>query len=444
VLFVVCASVIAWAQGDIAHPSLREAFEAAGFDAAANGNFVVVWAADPEYGAGEAENILPPIAREVNAMEPAPAFIGIIGNLTSHGSPGPGHVPSTEEADQALHDFRTLKKHLEAFTVPVKLILGAHDTHIREDKPELFLSVFPDRPEYEAFEHNGVAFFLLNGGNCGWLDSEQCAWFRREVARLHVPRKDMVIAVHQASMASSIEDRGIPGTMREVLSGRPGRSWLMAGQHHTNRDTRFAIGIHSLTQAAITSCNPACTKRGQPGYWICGFAEGRMVTRVFRGLESGYRVVANPDSGKALRVILPFEERDEVIWHVLVGENDDRYLESADATFCINYWRDVRCLGYRIPLRLGQGAASRVVVWETPDGTGLRKYALSTDGDLWTEPERIEHDGALTTLVIPPELLGEREISVCVENCRVAGIGLATTPGTTPVRAPKLRTIPRR
>src|SRR5687768_14715070 len=61
--------------------TLKDAHAAAGFDPRAAGSFTVAWAADVHYGVGAGEQILPPLVREVNALNPPPAFFGIAGDL---------------------------------------------------------------------------------------------------------------------------------------------------------------------------------------------------------------------------------------------------------------------------------------------------------------------------------------------------------------------------
>src|SRR5713226_1791107 len=73
--------------------TLAEAMAAAGFDPRHPSSFTVVWAADVHYGCGDAGQILPPVIREVNAMEPRPAFFGIAGDLICKGSLCFGQVP---------------------------------------------------------------------------------------------------------------------------------------------------------------------------------------------------------------------------------------------------------------------------------------------------------------------------------------------------------------
>jgi hypothetical protein len=62
--------------------TLQEAERAAGFDPHASETFHVVWAADVHYGIGSGDKILPPLLREMHALEPRPAFFGIAGDLT--------------------------------------------------------------------------------------------------------------------------------------------------------------------------------------------------------------------------------------------------------------------------------------------------------------------------------------------------------------------------
>ena len=192
--------------------TLREAMDAAGLDPRAKESFTVVWAADVHYGPGAPEHILPPIFREVNAMQPLPAFFGIAGDLICKASLHFGQVPDEKQMQEAIAEFRLLKKHLRQChpQIPVKLALGNHDTHPGEDAPALFHAVFPEHLEYHAFDVHGVPFIFLNGGCCGHIDRQQRAWFRDEVKKRHKQGGTLIVVCHQPALGSVTAERGIP------------------------------------------------------------------------------------------------------------------------------------------------------------------------------------------------------------------------------------------
>ena len=68
------------------HATLADALAAAEFDPSAPGNFTCVWTADTHYGAGDPAGILRPVIEDGNAMEPAPAFLGIAGTVVVLGT----------------------------------------------------------------------------------------------------------------------------------------------------------------------------------------------------------------------------------------------------------------------------------------------------------------------------------------------------------------------
>ena len=74
------------------------------------------------YGCGDAEQILPPVIREVNAMDPRPSFFGIAGDLICKGSLCFGQVPDEQQQKEAIEEFKAPKRHLQLLdpSIPIK------------------------------------------------------------------------------------------------------------------------------------------------------------------------------------------------------------------------------------------------------------------------------------------------------------------------------------
>ncbi len=408
--------------------TLEDALASVGFDGARADSFTSVWTADTHYGTGDPERILPPIFTEVLAMRPLPAFFAVAGDLICKASLSFGQVPDESQAAEAIAEFEMFKRHVASIErhVPVKLALGNHDTHAKEDAPALFHTVFPERPEYHGFEVKGVPFLFLNGGSCGRLDEEQRAWFCNEVKRRHKPGGTLIAVCHQPSLSSVTAERGVPAAIREALAEAEGDLWLIGGHAHCNHDHCHRLPKGVITQAIITTASPNTWGSERPGYWVYAFSGGRLVARVYRHLGHGYRVATRPSPQSATPIRLPFEGRDDLVWHILVGEGDEAYLVDAKAARCQNYWHYTQSLTYRFPLELGRGKARRVAVLETPVGDEPRKYFVSADGVRWDEVNEPEQQWAFTRFSIPAHALDAGVVFVKVEQCVVSGFALTT------------------
>ena len=406
--------------------SLNEAYATAGFDPSGPENFVTVWTADIHYTTGDPESILPRMFSEVHAMDRKPAFFAIVGDLINSASLQFGQVPDEQQKRKAIEEFSQVRAHLEAHAgdIPVKLALGNHDTHPDEDAPELFHVVFPDHPEYHAFDVGGAHFIFLNGGSSGYLDAKQTDWFCREVEDRHRPGDTLVITCHQPSLGSVTQEWGISRSLRRALDDTQGELWYVGGHHHCNQDTCFRLSNSVITQAKITTGNGGTWGTEHPGYWIYGFSNGTLAARIYRRMDEGYRVASPPPADSARPLLLPFEGQTGVLWSVLVSEGDAPYLVDAQAARCHGFWHYTKSLTYRFPLDLAEGKARGVALLETPVGKEPRGYFLSANGTDWEAVEPDLRDGAFTQFVLPRSCLEANQVYVRVRQCTVSGFAL--------------------
>jgi hypothetical protein len=409
--------------------TLKDAWSAAGFDPRAAESFIVVWAADVHYGTGAGGEILPPLLQGVNALEPRPAFFGIAGDLIMKASLNFGQVPGEKQKAEAVAEFKAFREHLALLDsrIPVHLALGNHDTYPGEGGPALFHQVFPDRPEYHVVTVQGVPFLFLNGGSCGLLSVAQRAWFREQVHQHHRPGSALVVVLHQPSLGRVVRERGVPAAIREALADCQGELWMVSGHEHRNEDRCFRLPRAVITQATITAGNPATWGSDHPGYWIYGFTKGRLAARVFRRRGQGYAVAAPPRTDPAEPIRLPFEDRLDVLWKVLVGEGDEPYRVETQAAWCLNYWYNAKRLVYRFPLNLGAGRAKRCVILDEPSGKESTRYFLSPDGKGWEEVARVERKGSETSISIPQACVTAGMLVIRLEGCAVSGFALAAS-----------------
>lgn len=410
--------------------TLAEAMASAKFDPNHTESFTVVWAADVHFGIGEPENILAPMAHEINRMTPAPAFFGIIGDLILKASISFGQIPDDAQKKEAIEEFKLVKEHLKHFDkrIPIKMTLGNHDTYPGEEKCALFHTVFPDEPEYHAFTIKGVPFIFLNGGSSGLFDSRQIEWFRDQVRKLHKPDGTLITAVHQPSLGSVVKERGITAAFRDVLPETQGNLWMISGHIHRNVDTCFQLPKAIITQAAITAGNPKVWGTDHPAYWIYAFHNGKLAARICRRIGKGYGVAPPPPLDKAQPLLLPFEKDERILWKVMVGEGDKDYLvEAKKAAWCLNYWWYNEFLTYKFPLSLAGGKAKCFALLETAFGEKPRKYLASPDGTLWEDVTAIvERNGPRTSFPIPKSCIESGTLHIRVEQCATSGFALTT------------------
>jgi hypothetical protein len=124
---------------------------------------------------------------------------------------------------------------------------------------------------------------------------------------------------------------------------------------------------------------------------------------------------------------LPFENRPDILWKILVGEGDEPYRVETQADWCLNYWAYGKRLVYRFPLKLAAGRAKRCVILDEPSGKEPTKYFLSPDGKTWEEAARIERDGSETSIPISQACLTAGTLVIRLEGCAVSGFALTSS-----------------
>ena len=122
------------------------AFRAAGFDPATAGSSVFIACGDvhePEYS-----QQFPAQIAEWNAMQPAPRFVVLLGDNGCSVSRSFGHTPDAKGLDRARTELGGLRAKLALLKkeIPLKLVIGNHDTMPGEVDAMFFRQVFPEQP----------------------------------------------------------------------------------------------------------------------------------------------------------------------------------------------------------------------------------------------------------------------------------------------------------
>ena len=391
------------------------AFRAAGFDPAAAGSSVFVACGDvhePEYS-----QQLPAQISEWNAMQPAPRFVALLGDNGCSVSRSFGHTPDEKGLARARTELGGLREKLALLKkeIPLKLVIGNHDTMPGEVDAVFFRQLFPEVKPYEAFEESGVRFMIWNGGHDGGLDQRQRDWIKAQCAALP-DQQTLVIFVHQPSLGMTERERGIPLLVREGLSGHTGPLWLLAGHVHNNGTAVFALPNNKIVQVTHS--------KSIVGYWIYGVRDGKIVARVNRDMVQGYKAEALPDLTKpAPPVACPFAGRDDVRWKLLIGDDaaaTQACFVSGKGGNCGTWWFYVDELVYRLPLAEQAAGATRFAVLAALGKhrkTGAPTQVLaSADGATWVETPLLETKDAVHLFAIPAALRGGKNLFVRIKS----------------------------
>ncbi|QDT00369.1 metallophosphoesterase family protein [Adhaeretor mobilis] len=362
--------------------TVSEAFHAASFDPTATDSAYFVVAADCHYGMNTGDGLLP-VIKEINQLDPRPEFFLVNGDMAVTASLSFGRRPNKQEKLKTIDEFNAFRKHAEQLdpAIPLKLTLGNHDTHPGEDEPELFHEVFPEFPAYESFNLAGGHFVLLNGHSDGRIDSRQSDWFAADIAGVDRDQ-EIITFVHQPSLGSSVRERMIAPAYENALVEHRGIVWAICGHEHRNHDQVFQLPHTTINQATVVCSAPGIWGGPEkPGYWYFLMQGGKIVNRVFRSMEHGFRLKEQPDSNHAVPIPKPFQFAKDVRWKTLVGEGDEPYRIEHDANDNVTCWCYVRKLVYGLPLK--DTGASRLAVLGSfkPSADGTPKAAVRVSGD---------------------------------------------------------------
>ena len=393
--------------------TLKEAFLASGFDPDEKENATFVICGDvhePEYS-----KHLPEQIQEWNAMKPAPRFISLLGDNICSASRSFGSMPKS--FDRAHTELNGLHEKLRKLNpeISLKLVIGNHDSYPGEVDAKLFRSEFPEVKPYETFDESGIRFMIWNGAHDGSIDPRQRKWIAEQCAK--TPKdKSVVVMVHQPSLGQTVRERGIPIAVCKNFADTEVPVWLLAGHAHCNNTRVFSLPKTTITQAIHV--------KSVDGYWVYGVRDGRIAARVYRSVKDGFSAQPVPDEKTKTRSIpLPFEGRDDVLWSLLIGQ-DQKQTEAAFVSGkggdCGTWWFYVKELVFKLPLEKEAKDAKHFAVLAAMSKhrkTGeLPKVYASGDGDAWTECKLLDNKESVNRFAIPGTMLNSRELFVKVES----------------------------
>ena len=321
-LVLLLACLLWWASDAQAYTNLAAAYSAMGFNPAAPGNAVVVLFSDPHMSLDPGNgwittNLDPRLVNNVNVMVPPPAKILVNGDETSWYSTCPGQLPNwTAARTYGSNEMALWLPAVQAFTniaqTNILWVPGNHDQDPRETNAELFCQMFPKMPPYQLFDLAGVRFFLLNGGNMGYLSESEQHWLKQQVA-LTSPTQTVAVLIHQPPYGVN---RGNSVMLQECFRDWPTRWWTFSGHGHYYSQQVYDIGRSNVTLSCVGSVNTN-TFNGQttnPGFMVLCLSNGIAGRVYYHFLNGSFDVVEQPDWQHPAHFTPNFGEVPGLLW----------------------------------------------------------------------------------------------------------------------------------
>jgi hypothetical protein len=422
-----CAKTHAW---EYPYQNIDDAFKATGFSPTNdNASFFVVLS-DSHWGLGE-EGIPQAFVDEINTFQPLPEFLLINGDIINSASVCFGNVPKSLQAkEKALNEFKDLKTFLGQLNpkISLKLTLGNHDTYPYEKDGGLFQQIFPDHKLYSSFELSGVHIVLLCGGQSGDIDEKQLAWLKQDIAK--IPKNQTVILfAHQPAFAKIVRERGISEAIRSAFSEHTGSMWVVGGHCHYNSIQVFKLPKTKIVQTTIISSNSEKVKA--PGYWVYCLEDGKVQSRIYREINSGFRIASKPNYSKAKAIPIPFGETKNRLWTLMVGDGDRQYLVKGKGGDVVTWWAYVKDLVYKLPLSKANMQATKIALLADLgelDNEDANQIYFSVDGENWQEQKLSTPVNKVYMLDIPEDMRKEQDLFVKIigknATCYFGGFAL--------------------
>ncbi len=228
------------------------------------------------------------VVEAVRALDPAPAFAVLGGDLAS---PDLLHRDRTLTADDYEPSYRLLVEILSKLPCPVHFLVGNHDDRVAFNRILRADAPTPAAPHYYSFDYQGYHFVALDshepGQAAGFLDPAQLSWLHDDLER-NRHRPTLVFVHHHpwplglAWLDTMMIKNG--QALMDMLGAHRQVRWVVCGHVHLDQ----AIQRGTLTLLTTPSTGVQLSKvsqaakalPGPPAFRIIDVAGDEVSTRV--------------------------------------------------------------------------------------------------------------------------------------------------------------------
>jgi len=226
------------------------------------------------------------VVETIRALDPAPAFAVLGGDLAS---PDILHRERTLTAAEYEPSYGRLRDILAGLPCPIHPLMGNHDHRAAFNR--VLRAQAADAPCYYAFDHDGVHFIALDshqpGKASGALDAAQLAWLDRDLSAHRGALTVIFVHHHPWPLGLAwIDTMPLENgeELMTLLARHPQVRWVIGGHVHLDQviergGLTFLTTPSTCVQLSKTLPGPAYGGE-PPGFRVVDVAGGRLSTRV--------------------------------------------------------------------------------------------------------------------------------------------------------------------
>jgi Icc protein len=179
------------------------------------------------------------VVAAVRALDPAPAFAVLGGDLASPDLLHRDREVASHEYDPS---YRLLAEILSGLPCPIHYLAGNHDDRPAFNRVLRRDAVAPDAPHYYGFDHEGYHFVGLDSHEprqaAGFLDAAQLAWLAGDLERHRRQRVVAFVHHHPWPLGLAwIDGMGLRNgeELAALLRGHGRAPWVICGHVHLDQ-----------------------------------------------------------------------------------------------------------------------------------------------------------------------------------------------------------------
>lgn len=332
--------------------TLGAAYQALGFDPRAPGSAVVVVMADTHVNLWSVHmpistNLDARLVSMINAMDPPPTKVLVLGDITTTLAPVPGWKATWWSMYLGTNEMALWRVAVGALTnvamTNVIWIPGNHEQLDFEEDADVFRQMYPEMPVRAVIDVAGVRFYLMNCGNFGGRNPRQLEWFRQAWQETP-PGMQRMIGIHVAPFLQRVTFRGLGLDMRDVIGDYDGTVWTVSGHEHAYSLRTYRVGRARVASLVVGTANPLATngRSYDTGCALLCLSNGVRGIIYWHLADGRFRVVGTPNWQAMETYAGAFEDTPGLLWRRLKARGQPPEVMSLAGEDAVEWYAYVR------------------------------------------------------------------------------------------------------